>query len=318
MPNTNQPTPYQEFQISTVDELQDELTRIRRQPGHLLYRGQCADWPLIPSRFRELSDKNPLTTKDLERSLESERHDVIYFATQADQMGFNLPGDLFPLLNRNLCEDMLEAQWDSVSNPWIETIALAQHHGVPSRLLDFTAVAEVALFFAARDTCNRLAQKSESTSSEGFSSFVLWLVSDNYYPLSQCVRRVNVSISSNPYLRAQHAAFLAYELPIVTGSGLLEPDAVNLLEIMKKDNIQLTKTMPGLRDMWPTVVKFKMPVSIAPELMRRLDASGYNSMSMMPNLDSVVRHRKERFEQLPDLLRIHCPSPTNMKRYKFS
>ena len=87
-----------------------------RQAPHWIFRGQSRDWPLRPSAGRR---KN--YTIDVERLMldEFKRHAVSHFDT-----------------------DPIRDNWN-----WL---ALAQHHGLPTRLLDWTYNPLVAAFFAAQ------------------------------------------------------------------------------------------------------------------------------------------------------------------------
>ena len=68
------------------------------------------------------------------------------FVKIADSVGLKVPGDCyeFRIKNRYVTSD-----WPPKKH--IEIFAIAQHHGLPSRLLDFTHDAYTAAFFSAID-----------------------------------------------------------------------------------------------------------------------------------------------------------------------
>ena len=91
--------------------------------GDLIFRGQAlAEWDLMPTAFRA----GVIKAGDCNERLSREREMLEAFKRQARPYLADRP--------------------DS-SNEW-EWLALAQHHGLPTRLLDWTENAAAALFFA--------------------------------------------------------------------------------------------------------------------------------------------------------------------------
>jgi hypothetical protein len=88
-----------------------------------VYRGQAEDWPLVPTLFR--GDPAP---QELERRL-----DRTFAFIEA------------------LCRDdsgLRERAESGDSNRFLELIAVAQHYGFPTHLLDFTRDIRIAAYFA--------------------------------------------------------------------------------------------------------------------------------------------------------------------------
>jgi hypothetical protein len=91
----------------------DHLYRV--EAGKFLFRGQSEDWPLLPKLARLKTDEDLL---DVERVMLEE----------------------FARLSLPYTKGLVNDSWDR--------LALAQHHGLPTRLLDWTFSALAALWFA--------------------------------------------------------------------------------------------------------------------------------------------------------------------------
>ena len=97
------------------NDIYNELIKSTRTPGDRFYRGHSiAEWPLLPSlgRFVKLPEN-------------VEQNTYFDFVTKA--------GDILP---RN-------------SDSW-SVLFTMQHHGLPTRLLDWSETMAVALYFAVR------------------------------------------------------------------------------------------------------------------------------------------------------------------------
>lgn len=135
-----------------------------------VYRGQGnADDRLIPKVLRRQQGQffvetywaGPLTVED---QIVEEVRLITDFVNHCDNIGLALPNDSIKRRRKALNPDgtgwghfqKFPPQWPD--DDWIELMALAQHHGVPTRLLDWSRRSHVAAYFAAADALQHREQ----------------------------------------------------------------------------------------------------------------------------------------------------------------
>ena len=189
---TSEPTPRHPYRRYRIESLADLVRFTARSDSGdtALFRGQGAGCPLLPKMARVSVDEEettePVRTVENRMFKEFSRTAVSYLPT--------LPQDLW------------------------EILAIAQHHGLPTRLLDWSQNPLIAAWFAVHEPA--LPRRSG----------VLWMYTpdeDNFvtpkerdaHPLSIKVPRVFVPRLVNPRIRSQDGVFTIH--PLIAKQGFV-------------------------------------------------------------------------------------------------
>ena len=164
----------------------------------------------------------------------------------------------------------------------MEEFAIAQHHGIPTQLLDWTYNPLVAAYFAA----NPLMR----ITSEATGSIAVWALRTAIFRRDwQQLRRVTVAPTVVPFLDAQQGLFtwtpLAYRRFARTGEF---PCVEELVEEIATDG----RCPPN----WsrPLLRKLTLPKREVPALLRLLWREGVTVAHLMPTFDNVTASLRAR------------------------
>ncbi|MDE2778138.1 MAG: FRG domain-containing protein [Chloroflexota bacterium] len=276
--------------------------------GDLAYRGQSSSaWPLTPRAFRtgESVGYGPNEPKaNLVRVVPQARAEfraVSRFVRIADGSGLQVT-DLGArlLLEEDPTKIFADSDWEYSwpQEQIIETLALAQHHGVPTRFLDFTEDPLIAAYFAAANAWN--PKKGSRITGKERRYLSVWVIDLRFvkalnsiggrYP--ERIREIRVPRANNSYLHAQQAFFL-------TDRGA--NDVMARGEPLSIDNVIAERAgfwHNGKRLAWKRtksdwfddlpIRQIRLSTRHTGHLLRELANRGVTVATIMPNLDRVV------------------------------
>lgn len=158
----------------------------------------------------------------------------------------------------------------------LESLALAQHHGIPTRLLDWSLDRYHSLFFAAMGRCLNPSEDNQ---------MVLWAI--NYLSLdlpnpASCMKVIFAPFSSDSYLKSQKGVFtyIADAAKAYQNNDWIPHDVV-LSNIPISNNIDK-----------PDILRIKIDASLAKEILIRLHKMDITLIKIIPTLDAVAEYMK--------------------------
>jgi hypothetical protein len=269
--------------------LEDRLPEIN---SRFVFRGQGnAAWGLVPSAFRcgtvlgyenreysRVAGESPRHTWDQGNA---EFVALVEFLRLADEVGLDVPADHHWVRQWNPFNNVVGHSIGSDDWPpseLYEAIAIAQHHGVPTRLLDFSYNPIIAAYFAAEDP--------PVTAEE----IAVWCVDLQLISLAakdlHCpFEIVSVSRVRNRNLAAQRALFLL-DRSVFDGRYAFESTIA--------EHIRSGAGIGRVPEGSSGVRKFSLPKSECGSLLDLLGKLGVDRAHLMPSFDGVVEELKSR------------------------
>jgi FRG domain len=218
--------------VKSIDAFTQYLTRANT-PDIVLFRGQPEDWPLIP-KIGRLEVRRPV--------IEAETEILETFKRQS-----------LPFLER-----VPASKWD-----WL---AIAQHHGLPTRLLDWTLNPLVALWFTV--------VKPPVARRNG----VVWAFKPE---LDDYVKIAHDDPFAGDRTKVFQPSHVAERIRVQAGYFTVHKYLHKRKRFVPFDKIGLYK---------PRLTKLVIFSSAFADIRFRLDQYGVNHSTVFPGLDGLSRH----------------------------
>ena len=186
-----------------------------------------------------------------------------------------------------LSEFKPEDDWD--------LLALAQHHGLPTRLLDWTFSALVGLWFVVQG----MPYKNERGERE---NGVVWILrpevedfrtdTEKHSPLSNKITKIFRPKIISRRISAQVGAFTVHRIN----------DAGHVVRFENHNRFS------------HKLIKVKIPPDVFCSMRHRLNMLGVNSSTIFPDIDGLCSHLQWRYSYFDDELKSKGPLTSRSKR----
>ena len=267
--------------------------------------GDVERWKLLPSAWRSGSSRlSPLIDLVVSRSLQvphetainetaryhrewqaAELEAIYQFAFLANSAGFPVSPEALSPKQSPLLAGYAPGFRGEGRFPNVELLALAQHHGIPTRLLDWSENPAYAAFFAA----------SPLFRADSSGNICVWALDTTYLQSEHGgVRRFG------PY------GVLLHRVPRAGNSYLHSQGGVHTELLGTEEYFLRHREWPALEDVFSVVpsgvsvlVGHVLDARDVPRLAQLLDREGINSYVLMPSLDNVANTVISRWQVAP-------------------
>lgn len=172
-----------------------------------------------------------------------------------------------------------------------EIAGLAQHYGLPTRLLDWTYDYNVALYFAAMTSVR---------DNDDSDYMVLWLLNIVHFEMykqteaQQPVVFIRPAYARNENLTAQKGLFLLWPVE----KKYFDPARETDREPLDEKIIRSYQTINNHSEFYKrskVMYRLKISKKLAGLVISHLDGIGYRTATIYPGMDGIVKQMEQRF-----------------------
>lgn len=272
---------YKEIEFESADDLWEALSPTRnlgiKFPNKLIYRGHGdSTWSLIPSALREQNLKNTFYFTELEANFSrsivlDELLSISLFVEHCDRIGINIPNDSQPFRSEyigvnspgNIPYLSTPSRWPN--SQLLDVMALSQHHGMPTRLLDWTSLAYTACYFASSSAIADHRQWNEK------SKLAIWVLDSSKISEEDLTYVLRSPGSISPNLAAQYGRFTVHP---------------HYAELKSYDEIKGIEEIISPRET-PILFKLTLPSNESARLLGLCCIAGFSAADIYPSTDGA-------------------------------
>jgi hypothetical protein len=271
--------PVTEYRASTAEEFWEVLSPQKylfTANSRPIFRGQANEiWNLEPSILR--NNDHHIYSSVLFRSSDESGTRIFVeisaldsFAKYCDSAGLQIPGDSEEFRREHLDPTKVMDSFTFHRKLWpspeyFEIMALAQHHGLPTRLLDWSRSSYVAAYFAAS---NALKNKVDGR-------LAVWALNTQNFALNlKNVEIIRVPGSNNANVAAQGGLFTLLRQSYSRGNPFEPPHY--LVDYVVSS---------GSRDL----AKITLPVAEAPKILDLCERYGVTAAKLYPDFYGAAK-----------------------------
>lgn len=298
-----------------------ELYQLFRQ-GEFAFRGHASDkYRLVPSALRP-EFKQRLNQFSLSGEY-SERTNSEYFQIMKEYI---ILRDFYKYCDKRglVIEDVDRIRKNYLNNAILEMMrideywlpydlwslaALAQHYGLPTRLLDWTHDFYIALYFAVEDFLEN-RKVPEGTDHIEIWALNIYDICSNYlndFPL----KLVHPIYYGNPNLEAQQGLFTLWQIrknfTHENKDGIVEMDLDSSVNSSPLD--ELLMEQKGLDSNRPLLSCIQLPINSAKAIYKHITSLGYNASRIYPGYQGVAKTlihdyflKEDLLKELPEVI----------------